>query len=95
MKFLASTVYHKKFDICEELGKLGQNCPLGPTNVFVNETYPIPKKGYPHVGSIKNSTRMALKGLLLTSAQGSYSFTAFAKFPDGRPITCIEGKVKL
>lgn len=58
VKFLASTVYHKKFNICDELAKLGQNCPLLPTNIFVNETYPIPKKGYPHISSIKNSARM-------------------------------------
>lgn len=34
-------------------------------------------------------------GLLLTSAQGSYGVNAFARFPDGRPITCIDGKLKL
>lgn len=53
VKFIGSVVYHKRFDICQELEKWGQSCPVAPADVVLNETYPIPKKGFPHVSSIK------------------------------------------
>lgn len=62
VKFLGSAVYSKRFDICEELGKVGQNCPVAPADISINETWPIPKKGFPHVSSIKSSARMSLCG---------------------------------
>ncbi|KAG6359688.1 hypothetical protein INS49_013211 [Diaporthe citri] len=74
VKSLGTAVYHKRFDICEELGKMGQHCPVAPSDFLVNGTWPIPKKGFPH---------------------GTYGINAFARFPDGRPISCVEGKVKM
>lgn len=60
VKFISSVVYHKRFDVCEELGKIGQNCPVAEGTVLYNETWPIPKKGFPHVSSIESSARMSL-----------------------------------
>ncbi|KAK7722217.1 Phosphatidylglycerol/phosphatidylinositol transfer protein [Diaporthe eres] len=74
VKFIGSVVYHKRFDVCEELAKIGQNCPVAEGTVVYNETWPIPKKGFPH---------------------GTYGINAFARYPDGHPISCVDGKLKI
>lgn len=32
---------------------------------------------------------------LLTSAQGTYGINAFARYPGGHPISCVDGKLKM
>ncbi|KAI7785915.1 phosphatidylglycerol phosphatidylinositol transfer protein [Diaporthe eres] len=73
VKFISSVVYHKQFDVCEELGKIGHKCPVAEGTVLYNETWPIPK-GFPH---------------------GTYGINAFARYPGGHPISCVDGKLKM
>ncbi|KAH8785895.1 ML domain-containing protein [Diaporthe sp. PMI_573] len=73
VKFIGTQVYHQKFDICGELGKMGQSCPLAPGQYSFNKTFDVPEK-VPH---------------------GNYQLYAVAKLPNGHPITCIDGKIKV
>ncbi|KAG8168404.1 hypothetical protein KVR01_001153 [Diaporthe batatas] len=45
--FIGSQIYHHKFDICDELGRLGHKCPLESGQYHFNKTFDVPKK-VPH-----------------------------------------------
>lgn len=36
-------VYHKTFDLCKELGKVGGGCPFKPSRPRMQKSYGIPK----------------------------------------------------
>ena len=57
VKFIGTQVYHQKFDICGELGKMGQSCPLAPGQYSFNKTFDVPKK-VPHVSRIESFGRI-------------------------------------
>ncbi|KKY39493.1 putative phosphatidylglycerol phosphatidylinositol transfer protein [Diaporthe ampelina] len=74
VKIIGSEVYHHKFDLCGEMEKLGQSCPMAPGIYYFNQSFPIPKEGIPHA---------------------TLAVNALAKFPDGSPITCIDGELEM
>lgn len=70
--FIGSQIYHHKFDICDELGKLGYKCPLAPGHYSFNKTFDVPKKA-PHVSSSQSSDAIAFHSCLTMISIGDIS----------------------
>ncbi|KAJ0109045.1 hypothetical protein N8I77_001739 [Diaporthe amygdali] len=73
VKFIGSVVYHHRFDVCDELEKMGQSCPLPAGPVYFNETFPIIKK-IPHGNFFVHADAWSGNGAAVTCFDGKLRF---------------------